>query len=155
MEAKALDVFACEYNKSSFWPEFSTIFEKVYQQEWYVLVELNIHLIELICQILGIKYKFIRTSQLRQNTAKKTDLLISICESVGADIYLSPAGSKSYLTSDESFKKNGIFLKFQQYEHPTYAQLYVDFISHLSVVDILFNQGTEAKNIILSGRKSV
>lgn len=143
------------YNKSSFWPMFSPIFEKIYQQEWDFLVELNIHLIELICQKLKVEYNFIRTSQLESAHGKNVDLLISICQSVGADIYLSPAGSKTYLTSNQSFKKKRILLKYHQYEHPTHPQLYGDFISHLSVVDVLFNKGPQAKNIILSGRKAV
>jgi hypothetical protein len=141
------------YQKSAFWSDVSPQLEGVYQQDWQALVDLNIYLIKLFCQMLGIESNFKRASQLESIRGKKTDLLISICQSVGADLYLSPAGSKTYLTSDNHFKNNGIALKFHQYEHPTYPQLYGEFSPYLSIVDLMMNTGEKVLDTIISGRK--
>ena len=38
---------------------------------------------------------------------------------------------------------------FQDYIHPNYSQLWIDFLPYMSVIDLLFNHGTESKNIIM------
>ncbi len=38
-----------------------------------------------------------------------------------------------------------------EYEHPSYRQNFPDFIPGMSVLDVLFNHGPEAKRIILQG----
>jgi len=47
-------------------------------------------------------------------------------------------------------------VEFQHYSHPIYEQRHkgrkLDFLSHLSVVDLLFNQRGDALDIIRSGR---
>ena len=40
---------------------------------------------------------------------------------------------------------------FQEYQHPLYTQLYNAFIPNLSVIDLLFNEGPDSLEIILSG----
>ena len=43
---------------------------------------------------------------------------------------------------------------YQSYMHPEYNQLYKPFTSHLSIIDLLFNEGLEnSLKIIRSGRK--
>ena len=36
--------------------------------------------------------------------------------------------------------------------HPTYKQLYGKFLSHASIIDLLFNEGHNSSDIIYSGR---
>ena len=40
---------------------------------------------------------------------------------------------------------------FQDYQHPTYPQINGPFVSHLSVLDLLFNVGPGALEVIMSG----
>ena len=47
--------------------------------------------------------------------------------------------------------KEGISMYYQNYIHPRYSQKFGDFISHLSVIDLLFNCGPESRKILLSG----
>jgi hypothetical protein len=140
------------YIRSRFWTEYSAILKKVYTQDWNLLLDLNIHLIEVICQIIGIRYNFIRTSQIKEISGKKSDLLISTCKALNADVYLSPQGSRAYLQSDKKFKDHGISLKFHQYKHPIYPQLYGEFIPYLSLIDLVMNTGNDALDFIVSGR---
>ena len=53
----------------------------------------------------------------------------------------------------EEFKKNGINVVFQNYEHSPYKQLWGEFIPFLSVVDLLMNCGKDSLDIILESPK--
>jgi len=66
-------------------------------------------------------------------------------------IDISPAGSKEYIDQNNLFIKSGIKLSYQNYKHPTYSQLYGDFIPYMSVIDLLFNEGKKSLELIKSG----
>jgi WbqC-like protein family len=54
------------------------------------------------------------------------------------------------------FQANGVAVEFQDYAHPQYRQLWSKeqgFISHLSIVDLLFNHGPQSL-AILTGQKT-
>jgi hypothetical protein len=141
------------YGKAPFWSLYGPELDQLYQREYYRLAELNIDLVKLLCGMFGIKPRFLRTSEQPPLPGTKVEPLIALCKQLGADTYLSPAGSRAYLESETPFRESGISLVFQEYEHPIYPQLHGGFISHLSVVDLLMNTGPRAPEIILSGRK--
>jgi hypothetical protein len=141
------------YHGSSFWSSYSSRLESTYHQHWDRLAELNIFLIKTLCETLDLRPRFVRTSELPILQGKKAELLVDLCKIFGADTYLSPAGSQVYLESDAPFRSDGISLVFHQYEHPTYPQLYGEFIPYLSVVDLLLNTGPQALGVIRSGRR--
>jgi hypothetical protein len=96
-------------------------------------------MVKEICAFLGIEGDFVKASDLNVS-GNKTDLLISICEAVGADTYLSGQGAKGYL-EEEKFRSKGLDLRYQEFEHPTYKQLFGEFVPGLSIIDMLFNEG--------------
>ena len=151
-QRKHLMTMAHNYQKSDYWSEYEPLLQNTYQHEWRYLVDLNIHLIVMFCEILGIRCHFKRASQIREIEGQKSELLISICKCLNADVYLTPQGSRDYIQSDKKFKDSGITLKFHQYKHPTYPQLYGKFIHHLSLIDLLLNTGNDASYFIASGR---
>ena len=73
---------------------------------------------------------------------------MNICKQVGADHYISPAGSKGYIDQNNLFVKSKIKLSYQTYNHPAYNQLHGDFIPYMSVIDLLFNEGEKSLEII-------
>ena len=52
------------------------------------------------------------------------------------------------------FAAAGLEIVVQEYEPPTYPQLYGEFASHLSSLDLLLNCGPESEKIVRSGRKN-
>ncbi len=141
------------YNKAPYFKEYANFFKSVFGRKWYLLVDLDIHLIENIMNMLGIK-KQVKRSSLLKVRGKATDGLIDICKKVGADSYFSGSGGKQYLEM-EKFKKENINVTFQDFVHPIYYQLFGDqnFRSHLSIIDLLFNCGPKSLDIIL-GKKT-
>jgi len=136
------------YAKAPYFKEISALCEDVYSQEWKSIGELNIYFIKKILDFLNIKKKILISSEM-DFTGHKTDLVIDICKKVQADEYLSPARASVYI-EEEKFKQNNIKLIYQTYSdnHPVYPQLGGNFISHLSILDLLFNCGQESLNYI-------
>lgn len=88
------------------------------------------------------------------DSADRSERLIQICHLLGADEYLSPIGSFEYIEKDGQFSKSDVRLLYQHFEHPTYKQLYGEFIAHLSVIDLLLNEGPRSLEIIRSGMRA-
>jgi hypothetical protein len=70
----------------------------------------------------------------------KSDLILAQCKEVGATTYLSGIGAKDYLEVSK-FEKEGISVIFQNFQYPSYKQLYGEFVPNLSAVDYLFCNG--------------
>ena len=63
------------------------------------------------------------------------------------DTYLAGQGAASYMDVAR-FEENGLKVITQDVKHPVYPQLFKDFQSHLSIVDLLFNCGPESLDMI-------
>jgi len=149
---KHLQSIKMNYAKSKFFDKYFNEIEKVYKKNTEKLTDITIPLILIIKDILGIKSKIIFSSNLNPQ-GNKSKLLYDICKKISADEYLSPIGSKNYIDEDDQFTPNNIKLKYQNFEHPIYNQLWGNFISHLSIIDLIFNEGEKSLDIIRSGRK--
>lgn len=119
-----------------------------------LLVDLNCAIIHWMASRLAVSTQMIRASSLEAG-GKRGDHVGAICEAVGADRYLSPAGAEAYLLEDrQAFDRRGIAVGLQVYEHPIYAQRYSPFMPYASGVDLIFNEGPAAPGILRSGRRS-
>lgn len=114
------------------------------------LADLNITLIKKLIELLGLDADFLRSAGARSDGTKDV-YLARICQEVSADRYLSPPGARTYLEGSDAFRSRDISIQFLDFDHPTYPQLYGSFLSHLSVVDLLFNVGPEAPGVLRSG----
>ncbi len=117
------------------------------------LVELNCSLINWMASRLGVTTPMVRASTLGIE-GHRGEHVAAICEHLGADRYISPAGSEGYLLEDRlAFDQRGVSVVLQVYEHPQYAQCFKPFESHASAVDLIFNTGPMAPQLMRSGRR--
>lgn len=139
------------YKRAPYWKLYSDGLTAIYSQSWEYLFELNLALINFIKEHLGIKTELIKASQIPVS-GKKVRLLTNICHYLKADVYLSPARAANYIEQDNIFKSEEISLIYHQYEHPVYTQLFSGFMSYMSSIDLLLNEGPKSFHIICSGR---
>jgi hypothetical protein len=119
-----------------------------------LIAGLDIRLIEWFMEVLGIQTRLLLSSHLEQS-GKRTELLANICEALGATEYVSPLGSAAYLLQEiDVLLDKGIDVVFQHYEHPQYRQLFPPFCPYASVLDLIFNEGERALEILRSGRRT-
>ncbi len=132
------------YKGCPYYKQFFEEFVHIYSQEYKGLSEFNVALMKFVFDKIGLNPKIILASSL-DVSGSKTDLLVNVLNSVGADKYISGCSGKDYLELD----KFRIPVEFQDFVHPVYTQYgKTKFIPYLSVVDALFNVGTEIINII-------
>jgi hypothetical protein len=125
-----------------FEPYFSELSELLCQPA-ATISELNLSLIRWVCHHLEI-HTPLAFSQAYHPSGAKTERVISILRQVGAKAYLSGPSGKNYIVP-ELFDQAGIQLEYKEYNYPEYEQLYPPFDPAVSVLDLLFMKGTEAK----------
>lgn len=144
------------YQKAPFFEQYFPQFEGLLNEPCENLSVLNMKIIHWIKSLLGITSRTVLASESAASCEEdKVERLVDLCKYYKADEYLSPAGSKEYLEECEAsslFAASGIGLHYHQYEHPTYEQLFDDFVPYMSVLDLLLNKGGESMGIIRSGR---
>jgi hypothetical protein len=131
---------------NNYWNEIKSILEKKFKR----LIDLNIALIEQCIIFLGIDTRRERSSKLSVNQTGSKRLL-EICEKLGATTYRSGIMGKEYL-DDNIFKEKNINVIYENFQHPTYNQYEKEFLSNMSIVDLLFNEGPNSKKIILESK---
>ena len=138
------------YSKSKYYGEVSEWILPIYERDFQKLADLNISIIKAIADYLRIDTNFVNSSDLGVE-GNKAQRLVNICKKAGADTYLSPMGSFQYIDEDNVFAGSNVNLLYQNFEHPEYSQLHGEFLSHLSVIDLLMNEGKQSASVIQSG----
>jgi len=134
------------YRDSKFFDQYWSDVDKILTTPWINLLSLNIEFIEYFKKILHIDTKIILSSEL--NIQKHgTEKLVSICNHLNGTTYLSGIMGKNYLQK-ELFTNSKIHLTYQNFKHPIYNQLYGEFVPNLSILDLLFNEGPNAKDVL-------
>lgn len=136
------------YSKAPFFDDYGLELIRIIDRPWKYLLDLDMELIYWLLNVLGIKTEMVLSSEL-QVEGKRVDRLIGIIKKVGGRVFYEGAAGKSYINTD-LFEQEGISVVFQDYKHPVYPQLYGDFVSHLSVIDLLFNCGPGSLDIIIN-----
>jgi len=152
---KHLRALEINYHRTPYFQAYFPALGRVYEQaaESTRLVDLDIRLIEWLASTFGIGTPIVKSSTLKVQ-GKRTALVASICERLGCSTYLSPLGAAVYLLNElAEFSERGIEVLFHHYDHPFYRQLYEPFLSHASVIDLLFNEGERSLEVIQSGRQ--
>lgn len=125
------------------WPAVSRLLDVYLELPELLLADFNVAIIETICELLAITTRFERASELDCG-GRRGGHLGEIATKLGADVYLSPVGSREYLAEDGFSDRFDLDLEFQSYVPRPYPQPSApDFVSHLSVVDVIAHLGPE------------
>lgn len=136
-----LNTIEQNYSKTKFYNEGIGFIKEILVKKYDTLSDLNCHIIKDVCEKLQLKTELIYSSNL-SSSGKREKYLCNICEELGAKTYLSAPASRKYIEeSPDVFGESGIEIKYHNYVHPIYNQKYGDFISHLCVLDAIFNIG--------------
>jgi hypothetical protein len=91
---------------------------------------------------LGIR-TIIRNSWDYQLMDGKTERLVILCVQAGGKEYISGPAARGYI-EEAVFIENGIQLTWFDYEgYPEYPQLWGDFTHGVTILDLLFNCGSD------------
>lgn len=132
------------YARADHYEEISKLLTPIYLNKINTsLSQLNIELIQTICDYLNIKTK-ISKSWDYELIGEKSERLINLCKQSNANEYISGPAAKDYLNED-LFVESGINLKWFDYQsYKEYKQLWGEFHHGVSIIDLLFNCGKNA-----------
>jgi hypothetical protein len=109
-------------------------------------------LIKKLSSLLGIETELINSRDL-EAPGTRDDRLISICERIGADSYLSGPAAKDYIVQ-KKFDGAGLKLEYKNYDgYPEYEQPWGAFDPFISVIDLIFCCGERAPYYIWGWRR--
>lgn len=149
---KHLATILTSYKRAPFFENYYLGLEKILNSKPKYLLELNTQIINTCANWLGIKTPLIFSSDLNI-AGSSTSRLVNICKHLKADSYLTGDAASAYLDSS-LFDLAGIKLEYHGYKHPFYKQLYPPFLLYMSIIDLLFNHGSESLDI-LSNKKII
>ena len=119
------------YGKSPFYEYYIHEFVSVFRKKHSFLVDLNYELLTICLRLVGIK------TDVTYNLSGIKNVEYSVCDEI----------------SQINNKKQKYIFKYYS-PKPYYQTFGNDFVSNLSIVDLIFNMGPEAKSVLLKSLKS-
>jgi hypothetical protein len=137
------------YRKAPYYYDVVTLLDKIYNYKDKSLGAFMLNSFQVILDYLGIKTKLILSSSLnKDNNLRGKDKVKSICRLLDADAYYNAIGGQELYEKDD-FKHSGIELFFLKSNLSQYTQFSNEFVSGLSMIDILmFNSPNEINNML-------
>ena len=139
------------YTRAPHFAEYRSLFEDLYARaaEERRLSAINRLFVDAVCRLLHLETR-VSWSMDYSVCDGKTTRLVELCRQAQATEYVSGPAARVYL--DESqFTAAGIALRFIDYgPYPEYPQLHPPFSHNVSVLDLLFHAGDEARRHLVS-----
>lgn len=138
------------YNRTPFFKDYKEIFEQFYlaTEEKYLSV-VNRELINIINEVLQIKTKISWSGDYTLEEGK-TERLVSLIKQAKGLEYISGPAAKDYI-NESLFNDAGIKLSWMDYSgYAEYTQQFPPFEHGVSILDLLFNEGNNARSFMKS-----
>jgi hypothetical protein len=148
-QKKHLAALRTNYQRASAFEQVLTWLEPLYSETYTKLAIFNRALIEAVVHQLKLPVRLVNASSLTSD-GSGAGLLLQLVQAVGCAVYLSGPSGRDYLDTS-IFRRAGVEVRFQQFQHPVYPQLYGDFIPGLSILDLLMNVEPYATEGYLKG----
>jgi hypothetical protein len=139
------------YGKAPHFRQFAQAYEALYAQPWPAFMPMARAFLGQHLRDLGITTPLRYSSELGSTDAKG-ELVLNLCRATGATTYLSGALGRNYL-DESTFTAAGLGVRYQDYAHPAYAQCQPGFEPGMGILDLIFNHGPGARDILLHRAK--
>jgi len=145
---KLLNHFREAYRRAPYFAQTFPLIEQIVQYKDNNLFCFLHNSIVKTCAYLGITTDIKISSGISiDHTLKNQDKVLALCKAVGASTYVNAIGGME-LYSKETFRENGIDLKFIKSKPFEYPQFGNKFVPWLSIIDVMMFNSKE--NIIAS-----
>jgi hypothetical protein len=135
------------YAKAPYFAQHAPFFEKVYGQRWDSFIDLVWQITRYLLEAFNITTPLLFSSAMKVE-GRKDELVLNLCRSVGANVYLSGPLGRNYLR-EELFQEAGVNVVYHDYHHPTYPQVFPGFEASMCALDLLFNCGPDSREVLM------
>jgi hypothetical protein len=134
---KLLMTFKHAYRKAPFFKDVEPLLHSIFESKQSNLSQYIIDANKFITSYLGIDTKILISSEIdKNNELKRQDKIFEICNKLGATTYINAVGGRE-LYSKTDFAQAGIELYFIDSKLIKYKQFNNNFISSLSIIDVM------------------
>lgn len=137
------------YSKAPYFERYVEFLNNIYfERSWRNLSDLNQYLTKTIArEFLSIETEFTDSGRL-SNDLGSSQRLLEIVKANDGQVYLSGPAAKDYL--DVSlFQQAGVEVQWVDYsEYPLYPQLHGEFQHQVTILDLLFHCGSNAREFL-------
>lgn len=141
---KLLNLIKDSYRNKPYFGQHLPLIESILRYPERNLSKFLLNSLKEFSRILDIRARIVMTSTLDLDpklTAQ--DKIISVCKKIGGTDYINLPGGKS-LYDKNTFAENGIGLKFLNVNSAPYEQGVEAYVPNLSILDVIFNLGSDA-----------
>jgi hypothetical protein len=136
------------YRKSKHFDDYAPELRDIFHARWDKLVDLNMATLDFLRKHLEIATPLVKSSTLAPG-GQRSELLLDICQKVGASAFFGGMGGSREYLNKAAFDEAGMGVVWQDFSHPVYPQCgSAAFIKGLSSLDVLFNCGPRAAEIL-------
>ncbi len=145
---KHWNAIKANYTKAPYFSLYEEQFKELYLgMDTDLLSEINLKFIHAINAILGIQTKIIDSLALNLN-GNKNERLVDAVHKLNGTHYVSGPAARAYLDI-KLFEENNIQVEWMDYSgYPAYHQLFGAFTHEVSILDLLFNVGSNANRYL-------
>jgi len=134
------------YAKAPHFNRYMPLLDEVYHRHDEYLADFTIETSITLARTLGLsETRFMRSSEIPNIEGNKTDRVINILKYVGATHYICGPSASHYMEPDK-FKEAGVPFEYMEYNYPEYSQLYPPYDPFVSIFDLIFMMGADAKD---------
>ena len=134
------------YRKAPYFHMFEPVVREAVLAPAPTLERACLNVLEPLTQAFGIATPIVFAKDLDLHE-RKSELVLEICRKTKATTYISGPLGRHYLDRD-AFTRASVEVRFHDYVHPVYPQVYDGFVPLLSAIDVLFNCGPQAGAVI-------
>ena len=136
------------YRSAPFWSTYEPFLSETFGRTWTRLIDIDLWFIEFLAKEFNIPTPTALLSDLGvEFTPDKTGSLVELVRTVGADTFLEGSSGRNFIDTDR-FEEAGLSITFQDYVCRPYRQQFEPFMSHLSAIDLLLNEGPAGSVLI-------
>jgi hypothetical protein len=136
------------YRNAPFWSTYEPFLSETFGRTWTRLIDIDLWFIEFLTKEFNISTPTTLLSELPVKfTPDKTQSLVDLVRTVDADTFLEGSSGRDFIDTDR-FEAAGLRVIFQDYVCRPYGQQFKPFVSHLSAIDLLLNEGPAGSELI-------
>ena len=151
-QTKHYKALKANYQKARYFKDYEYLLEQLYlANKWSKIADLNIFATKLIAGAMRINAEWHRSSDLRQSGSKDGEKAINLCKLLGCDYFINGPSAEAFMNAS-LFLENGIVLDYISYSYPEYEQLHRPFVHEVTVLDVIFNCGPDARTFVCMGQ---
>ena len=144
-----LNLLFANYGRTPYWEAYIGAFAEILGREYRYIADLDVDLCRWVIRLLGIETVTVRARDLGISASDMRTRPLLLLHRLGASSYLSGPSAVEY-TDASLYAQHSMSLEFKSYDYSIYPQLWGEFLGQVSILDLLFNLGVNARKCLKS-----